>query len=84
MKHLLKDAALWRESVFIAGEWVGETPHGRYALRNPVDQSVLVELPRCREPEVRRAIDAAHEAFSSWRRTTDDGEAPRRGAAALV
>ncbi|QCP49628.1 NAD-dependent succinate-semialdehyde dehydrogenase [Trinickia violacea] len=80
MKHLLKDAALWRESAFIAGEWIGETPHGRYALRNPADQSLLVELPRCREPEVRRAIDAAHEAFGPWRRTTAKhrGEVLRR------
>ncbi|RDU99072.1 NAD-dependent succinate-semialdehyde dehydrogenase [Trinickia dinghuensis] len=80
MKHLLKDAALWRESAFIAGEWVDETSHGRYALRNPVDQSLLVELPRCREPEVRRAIDAAHKAFGGWRRTTAKhrGEVLRR------
>ncbi|MBN3786491.1 NAD-dependent succinate-semialdehyde dehydrogenase [Burkholderia sp. Ac-20353] len=80
MKHLLKDAALWRESAFIAGEWVEETPHGRYALRNPVDQSLLVELPRCREPEVRRAINAADEAFGPWRRTTAKhrGEVLRR------
>ncbi|HVW53874.1 MAG TPA: NAD-dependent succinate-semialdehyde dehydrogenase [Trinickia sp.] len=68
MKHLLKDPTLWRENAFIAGEWVGQTPHGGYQLRNPVDQSLLVELPRCREPEVRRAIDAAHDAFGPWRR----------------
>jgi len=52
-----------------------ETPHGRYMLRNPVDQTVLIELPRCRETEVRRAIDAAQEAFGPWRRLT----AKRRG-----
>ncbi|VWD35622.1 succinate-semialdehyde dehydrogenase [Burkholderia contaminans] len=70
MKHLLKDATLWREGAFIAGEWVAHTPHGRYALRNPADQSLLAELPRCREPEVRRAIDAAHKAFGAWRHAT--------------
>ncbi|TKC87857.1 NAD-dependent succinate-semialdehyde dehydrogenase [Trinickia terrae] len=80
MKHLLKDPALWCESALVAGEWVEETPHGRYALRNPADQSLLVELPRCREPEVRRAIDAAHEAFGPWRRATAKhrGEVLRR------
>jgi succinate-semialdehyde dehydrogenase / glutarate-semialdehyde dehydrogenase len=70
MKHLLKDAALWREGAFIAGEWIADTPHGRYSLRNPADQSLLVELPRCREPEVRRAINAAQQAFGSWREAT--------------
>ena len=80
MKHLLKDPALWRDAAFIAGEWVGSTPHGRYALRNPADQSLLVELPRCREDEVRRAIDAAQSAFTAWRRTTAKhrGEVLRR------
>ena len=75
MKHLLKDPTLWRTGAYIGGEWLDETPHGRYMLRNPVDQTVLIELPRCRETEVRRAIDAAQEAFGPWRRLT----AKRRG-----
>ncbi|WP_340053286.1 NAD-dependent succinate-semialdehyde dehydrogenase [Pseudomonas sp. JAI120] len=75
MKHLLKDPTLWRDGAYIAGEWLAETPHGHYTLRNPVDQTVLAELPRCRETEVRHAIDAAHEAFGPWRRLT----AKRRG-----
>ncbi|AHC34830.1 MULTISPECIES: NAD-dependent succinate-semialdehyde dehydrogenase [unclassified Pseudomonas] len=75
MKHLLKDPTLWRTGAYIAGDWLTETPHGRYTLRNPVDQTVLAELPRCRETEVRRAIDAAQEAFGPWRRLT----AKRRG-----
>ncbi|MEM5310321.1 NAD-dependent succinate-semialdehyde dehydrogenase [Paraburkholderia sp. JHI869] len=70
MKHLLNDSSLWREAAFINGEWLSGTPHGRYAVRNPADQSVLVELPRCREPEVESAIQAAHEAFRAWRATT--------------
>ncbi|AXL51453.1 NAD-dependent succinate-semialdehyde dehydrogenase [Paraburkholderia caffeinilytica] len=80
MKHQLKDAALWREAAFIAGEWLPETPHGRYAVRNPADRSTLVELPRCREAEVRRAIDAAQETFGTWRRATAKhrGEVLRR------
>ncbi|KAA8561934.1 Glutarate-semialdehyde dehydrogenase DavD [Pseudomonas extremaustralis] len=75
MKHLLKDPTLWRTGAYIAGEWLTETPHGRYTLRNPVDQTVLAELPRCRETEVRHAIDTAQEAFGPWRRLT----AKRRG-----
>jgi succinate-semialdehyde dehydrogenase/glutarate-semialdehyde dehydrogenase len=86
MKHLLKDPTLWHEAAFIAGDWVTETPHGRYALCNPADGSVLAALPRCREAEVRRAIDAAHAAFGAWRRTTAKhrGEVLRRWYELLV
>ncbi|RQV69646.1 NAD-dependent succinate-semialdehyde dehydrogenase [Burkholderia cenocepacia] len=80
MKHLLKDPALWREAAFIAGEWIESTPHGRYVLRNPANQTQIAELPRCREGEVRRAIDAAQHAFLAWRETTAKhrGEVLRR------
>ena len=80
MKHLLKDATLWREAAYIGGEWLAETPHGRYALHNPADGALLAELPRCREEETRRAIDAAQAAFGPWRRTTAKarGEVLRR------
>jgi len=80
MKQLLKDSALWREAACIGGEWVGETPHGRYALHNPADGSLLAELPRCREGETRRAIEAAQAAAGPWRRTTAKarGEVLRR------
>jgi succinate-semialdehyde dehydrogenase/glutarate-semialdehyde dehydrogenase len=80
MKHLLKDAGLWREAAFIGGEWVEQTAHGRYALHNPADGSQLADLPRCQEDEVRRAIAAAHAAFGPWRRTTAKtrGEVLRR------
>ncbi|MFZ2986436.1 NAD-dependent succinate-semialdehyde dehydrogenase [Ideonella sp.] len=70
MKHLLKDATLWRDAAWIGGAWVSETPHGRYAVHNPADGALLVELPRCHEAETRQAIEAAQAAFGPWRRTT--------------
>ena len=75
MKHLLKDAGLWRDAAFIDGEWIAQTAHGRYALHNPADGALLAELPRCQVGETRRTIEAAHAAFGPWRRTT----AKRRG-----
>jgi succinate-semialdehyde dehydrogenase/glutarate-semialdehyde dehydrogenase len=80
MRHLLKDPTLWREAAYIGGEWLTETPHGRYVLHNPADGSRLVELPRCRVDETRRAINAAQAAFGPWRRTTAKarGEVLRR------
>ncbi|PRE45662.1 NAD-dependent succinate-semialdehyde dehydrogenase [Burkholderia multivorans] len=70
MKHLLSDPSLWCEAALVGGEWVSVTPHGSYTVRNPVDDAVLAELPRCREAEVRSAIDAAAAAFREWRATT--------------
>jgi succinate-semialdehyde dehydrogenase / glutarate-semialdehyde dehydrogenase len=75
MKTLLKDISLWREQAYIGGRWISETAKGRYLLRNPADLSPLAQLPRCGMPEVRHAIDAACEAFASWRNWT----AKRRG-----
>lgn len=86
MKHLLNDAALWREAAYIGGEWLAETPHGRYALHNPADGKRLAELPRCRESETRRAIEAAQAAFGPWRRTPAKarGEILRRWYALML
>ena len=80
MKHLLKDAGLWRDAAFIDGEWIAQTAHGRYALHSPADGALLAELPRCQVDETRRAIEAAHAAFGPWRRITAKhrGEVLRR------
>ncbi|WP_020655776.1 NAD-dependent succinate-semialdehyde dehydrogenase [Massilia niastensis] len=70
MKSLLKDPTLWREAALIGGRWIAETPHGRYALRNPANGELLAELPRCKEAETDLAITVADSAFRSWRNTT--------------
>lgn len=64
--ELLKDPSLWRQGAFINGEWVEQTPHGKYAVRNPANGEVLVELPVCKEAEAEFAIESAHEAFTRW------------------
>ncbi|MBB1606070.1 MULTISPECIES: NAD-dependent succinate-semialdehyde dehydrogenase [unclassified Pseudomonas] len=66
--ELLKDRGLWRQAAFIDGHWMEESPHGKYALRNPATGEVLVELPVCREPETEFAVKAAHAAFQRWSR----------------
>ena len=70
MRSLLKDPELLRNAAFVGGEWIGATPHGRYTLRNPADGAALVDLPRFKEAETSMAIEVAHDAFQSWRRTT--------------
>ena len=70
MRDLLEDPELFRTAAHVGGEWIASTPHGTYALRNPADNTVLAELPRFREAETANAIEVAHTAFLSWRKTT--------------
>jgi succinate-semialdehyde dehydrogenase/glutarate-semialdehyde dehydrogenase len=64
--ELLNDPSLWRQGALINGEWVEQTPHGKYAVRNPANGEVLVELPVCKEAQAEFAIESAHEAFTRW------------------
>jgi succinate-semialdehyde dehydrogenase / glutarate-semialdehyde dehydrogenase len=59
---------------FVAGTWQ-RTQH-TFAVRDPFDNAVIADVADCGEPEVARAIDAAHAAFASWRAMP----APARGA----
>jgi succinate-semialdehyde dehydrogenase / glutarate-semialdehyde dehydrogenase len=70
MKQLLKDQGLWRQGAYVGGQWIAATSHGTYTLRNPAAQTLLAELPRFKEAETAHAIEVAHQAFLSWRRTT--------------
>ncbi len=64
---MLNDPKLWRTGAYIDGEWITETPHGAYDLKNPATGAVLASLPRCQEVETDRAIEAADRAFRAWR-----------------
>jgi aldehyde dehydrogenase (NAD+) len=60
---------------FIAGEWVPAADGGTHENRNPADTNDCVGVfPSSTEKDVTRAIDAAREAFKSWRLVP----APRR------
>ncbi|MBS7663629.1 NAD-dependent succinate-semialdehyde dehydrogenase [Pseudomonas lalucatii] len=68
--ELLKDQSLLRQAAYINGQWLTQTPHGTYTLRNPANGEVLAELPVCREAETKRAIETAHAAFLRWSKVT--------------
>jgi succinate-semialdehyde dehydrogenase / glutarate-semialdehyde dehydrogenase len=70
MKQLLKDQGLWCEGAYVGGVWIASSPYGCYTLRNPADDNALVDLPRFKEAETAAAVEVAHEAFLSWRKTT--------------
>lgn len=66
----LNDKSLWKTGAYIDGAWLTDTGHGSYELRNPATGDVLCNLPRCKEDETDRAIEAADVAFRSWRKTS--------------
>ncbi|HET9213622.1 MAG TPA: aldehyde dehydrogenase family protein [Gaiellaceae bacterium] len=59
---------------YIGGEWVGATGDDTFETVNPATGDVLGSFPRSSEADVDRAVEAAKEAYESWRLTP----APRR------
>jgi alpha-ketoglutaric semialdehyde dehydrogenase len=61
---------------FIAGEWTGSASGNTYENRNPADDRDLIGLfPDSTVEDVNRAVEAARQAYESWRLVP----APQRG-----
>lgn len=60
--------SLVKSRAFINGEWV--TTDKRFRVDDPFSQELIVEVSDCGEKEVNQAIDAAHNAFQTWSKTT--------------
>jgi len=61
-------ATLIKDKAYINGAWVGSDK--TYEVRNPANDKVIANVPNQGEQETQQAIDAAYEAFQSWRWTT--------------
>jgi succinate-semialdehyde dehydrogenase / glutarate-semialdehyde dehydrogenase len=59
-----------REANLVGGDWIGADSGTTIDVTNPATGEVIGTVPNCGRPETRRAIEAAHEAFQSFRRTT--------------
>jgi succinate-semialdehyde dehydrogenase/glutarate-semialdehyde dehydrogenase len=66
----LKDPGLFRDRVFIDGQWVEADSHARIRVDNPADGSLVGTVPDCGTAETRRAIEAANAALPAWRALT--------------
>jgi len=55
---------------YIAGEWQDAASGRRFESRNPANGAPIDSVPDCGPDDVRRAIDAASDAFSSWSTST--------------
>lgn len=54
---------------FIDGEWVDSQAQEYLEIRNPAWDELLAQAPMSTSTEVNQAIDAAQDAYSSWRNT---------------
>lgn len=59
-----------REANLIGGEWVSGNSGATIDVINPADGQKLGRVPKSGASETARAIEAAHEAFLSFRKTT--------------
>ncbi len=67
---LKKSHHLRREANLIGGQWVGADSAATLDVHNPATGEVIGTVPKAGRAETRRAIEAATEAFDSYRRTT--------------
>ncbi|MDQ2780185.1 MAG: NAD-dependent succinate-semialdehyde dehydrogenase [Pseudomonadota bacterium] len=72
----LKDAKLFRQQCFVAGEWVDADNGKTVAVTNPATGETIGTVPVCGTAETLRAIEAADKAQQQWR----DVPAKERGA----
>lgn len=67
MTSRLKDGGLWRHHALVGGKWITGTLLGDYTVLNPANGEPLADFSRFGEAETAHAVEAAHEAFGSWR-----------------
>ncbi|MBI4193759.1 MAG: NADP-dependent succinate-semialdehyde dehydrogenase [Betaproteobacteria bacterium] len=63
----LKDMSLFRQQCYIDGGWVDADDKSTLAVNNPADGVQIGTVPKMGAAETRRAIEAAHAAFATWR-----------------
>src|SRR5690349_797592 len=66
----LSDPRLFREACYINGKWVEGSPSRVISVDDPATGEVIGHVPNLGAAEARQTIDAAAEAFSSWRKRT--------------
>ena len=63
----MKDLNLFREEVYIAGNWSGAITSEMDDVSNPSTGKLLGRVPRCGQHETRIAIEAANKAMPAWK-----------------
>jgi len=66
----IKDAALFRQKVYINGKWEDSDNKETTEITNPSTGDILGTVPNCGAVEAKRAIEAANKAWPAWRSKT--------------
>ena len=69
MAQIVKERILFLDRGFIRGEWVEGDSGATFPVINPATGEELAQVPRMGAGETRRAIEAARDAYPSWRAT---------------
>ncbi|WP_028034854.1 NAD-dependent succinate-semialdehyde dehydrogenase [Chelativorans sp. J32] len=72
---LKKTSHFLREANFIGGSWVEADSGAAIEVTNPATRQTIGTVPKCGRAETRRAIEAAQEAFQSWKKTSANDRA---------
>lgn len=70
MINQLSDSGLFRQQCYINGQWRDANNGETLQVTNPANNDVLGSTPKMGATETREAIEAAAEAFKSWKKTT--------------
>ena len=71
----LRETTLFRQQCYVAGAWIDADSGAVSTIVNPATGAVLGSVPKLGAAEARRAIEAAHAAWSSWRKLTAQARA---------
>src|SRR5207249_200681 len=69
MAQIVTERTLVLDRGFIGGEWVQGDSGATFPVLNPATGEELAQVPRMGAGETRRAIEAARDAYPSWRGT---------------
>ncbi len=70
MSIQISNQSLLKTKAYINGQWIDADSGETVAVTNPANGEVIAEVAKCSTAETRRAIEAAAEAFVSWRQRT--------------
>ena len=67
---MLKDDQLLKSAGYINGQWIGSDNANRFDVKNAYSRELMCTLPEMGEVETQSAIEAANNAWPSWRNQT--------------
>jgi succinate-semialdehyde dehydrogenase/glutarate-semialdehyde dehydrogenase len=70
IRQILKDSDLFREQIYVDGNWTASSTGESLTVTNPATGNALGRVPAASRADVVRAVDAAHAALPDWRART--------------